>query len=154
MLASLVRPDRISSPITTSAAVMVSPLGPVARMVMPALLPPRPQLSRRPLSGRGGCEGGQDKDKPLPLHIGRFHLKCAEIALCFRPMSNLEFARAQARDTRIKLHGPEAFAGMAKAGRLVAEVLDLLVEEVKPGVTTEALDAFVFDFAMAHGAIP
>jgi len=69
-------------------------------------------------------------------------------------MSNLEFARAQARDTQIKLHGAEAFAGMAKAGRLVAEVLDLLVDEVKPGVTTEALDAFVFEFAMAHGAIP
>ncbi|HMK40410.1 MAG TPA: type I methionyl aminopeptidase [Methyloceanibacter sp.] len=69
-------------------------------------------------------------------------------------MSNLEFARAQARDTRIKLHGAEAFAGMAKAGRLVAEVLDLLVDEVKPGVTTETLDAFVFDFAMAHEAIP
>jgi len=69
-------------------------------------------------------------------------------------MSNLEFARAQARDTKIKLHGADAFAGMAKAGRLVAEVLDLLVDEVKPGVTTEALDAFVFDFAMEHGAIP
>ncbi len=69
-------------------------------------------------------------------------------------MSNLEFARAQARDTKIKLHGAEAFAGMAKAGRLVAEVLDLLVDEVKPGVTTEALDAFVFDFATEHGAIP
>ena len=35
-------------------------------------------------------------------------------------MSNLEFARAQARDTKIKLHGADAFAGMAKAGRLVA----------------------------------
>ncbi|MGA9603483.1 MAG: type I methionyl aminopeptidase [Methyloceanibacter sp.] len=69
-------------------------------------------------------------------------------------MSNLEFARAQVRDTKIKLHGAEAFAGMAKAGRLVAEVLDLLVDEVKPGVTTEALDAFVFDFATEHGAIP
>src|ERR1700745_3293701 len=69
-------------------------------------------------------------------------------------MSNLEFARAQARDTRIKLHGPEAFAGMAKAGQLVAGVLDLLVDEVKPGVTTEALDDFVFAFAMDHGAVP
>ncbi|HXG78361.1 MAG TPA: type I methionyl aminopeptidase [Methyloceanibacter sp.] len=69
-------------------------------------------------------------------------------------MSNLEFARAQARDTKIKLHGPDAFAGMAKAGRLVAEVLDLLVDEVKPGVTTEALDQFVFAFAMDHGAVP
>jgi methionyl aminopeptidase len=69
-------------------------------------------------------------------------------------MSNLEFARAQARDTKIKLHGPDAFAGMHKAGQLVAEALDLLVDQVKPGVTTEALDALVFDFAMAHGAIP
>jgi methionyl aminopeptidase len=69
-------------------------------------------------------------------------------------MSNLEFARAQARDTKIKLHGPDAFAGMHKAGQLVAEALDLLVDEVRPGVTTEALDALVFDFAMAHGAIP
>ncbi|MEX2166258.1 MAG: type I methionyl aminopeptidase [Methyloceanibacter sp.] len=69
-------------------------------------------------------------------------------------MSNLEFARAQGRDTKIRLHGPEAFAGMAKAGRLVAEALDLLTERVKPGVTTEALDTFVFDFAMAHGAVP
>ncbi|HYB05684.1 MAG TPA: type I methionyl aminopeptidase [Methyloceanibacter sp.] len=69
-------------------------------------------------------------------------------------MSNLEFARAQARDTKIKLHGPEAFAGMQKAGQLVAEALDLLVGEVKAGVTTEVLDAFVFDFAMAHGALP
>ncbi|HEY6670450.1 MAG TPA: type I methionyl aminopeptidase [Methyloceanibacter sp.] len=69
-------------------------------------------------------------------------------------MSNLEFARAQARDTKIKVHGAEAFAGMAKAGQLVAEVLDLLVDEVKPGVTTEALDEFVFAFAMDHGAVP
>jgi len=69
-------------------------------------------------------------------------------------MSNLEFARAQARDTKIKLHGPEAFAGMAKAGRLVAEALDLLIEHVKPGVTTDELDAIAFDFAMAHDAVP
>ena len=43
-------------------------------------------------------------------------------------MSNLEFARAQARDSKIKLHGADAFAGMAKAGQLVAEALDLLVD--------------------------
>lgn len=54
----------------------------------------------------------------------------------------------------IKLHGPEDFAGMRKAGRLTAEVLDLLTEHVWPGTTTEALDKFVFDFAMTHGAYP
>jgi methionyl aminopeptidase len=69
-------------------------------------------------------------------------------------MSNLELSRAQGRDTKIKLHGPEAFAGMTKAGRLVAEALDALVDIVKPGVTTDVLDDFVYDFAMAHDAIP
>ena len=69
-------------------------------------------------------------------------------------MSNLELARAKVRDNRIKLHGPEAFAGMAKAGRLVAEVLDLLTEHVEPGVTTDALNDIVFELAMAHDAVP
>lgn len=69
-------------------------------------------------------------------------------------MSNIEISRARARDTRIKLHGPEAFVGMAKAGRLAAEALDLLGTHVKPGVTTSELDAIAFEFAMAHDAIP
>jgi methionyl aminopeptidase len=69
-------------------------------------------------------------------------------------MSNLELSRAQGRDTKIKLHGPDAFAGMAKAGRLVAEALDALVDIVEPGVTTSALDEFVYEFAMTHDATP
>ncbi len=46
---------------------------------------------------------------------------------------------------QIKLHGPEAFEGMRKAGRLTAEALDMLAPFVKPGVTTEFLDNLVFD---------
>jgi methionyl aminopeptidase len=55
---------------------------------------------------------------------------------------------------QIKLHGPEAFEGMRKAGRLTAEILDILTEYVRPGVTTEFLDNLVFDFALTHGAYP
>ncbi len=55
---------------------------------------------------------------------------------------------------QIKLHGPAAFEGMRRAGRLTAEVLDMLVEHVRPGVTTEFLDNLVFDFAISHGAFP
>ena len=54
----------------------------------------------------------------------------------------------------IPLHGEEGFAGMRKAGRLTAEVLDLLVDMVKPGVPTEVLDRFVFEFARDNGAVP
>jgi methionyl aminopeptidase len=54
----------------------------------------------------------------------------------------------------IKLHGPEAFEGMRRAGRLAADALDMLTEVIAPGVTTESLDELVFDFAMDHGAYP
>lgn len=54
----------------------------------------------------------------------------------------------------IKLHGPEDFAGMRRAGRLAAEALDLLTEYVRPGITTEDLDASVFEFAISHDAYP
>ena len=43
---------------------------------------------------------------------------------------------------------------MRKAGRLTADALDLLADHVQPGVTTNALDQLIFDFAMDHGAYP
>jgi methionyl aminopeptidase len=70
-------------------------------------------------------------------------------------MTYVEAATAPLRKTgQIKLHGPEGFAGMRRAGRLVAEVLDQLADRVEPGVTTESLDQFVFEFARDHGALP
>lgn len=70
-------------------------------------------------------------------------------------MSYVEAATAPLRKTgQIKLHGPEGFAGMRRAGRLVADALDLLANKVKPGVTTEAIDRFVLGYAFDHGALP
>ena len=70
-------------------------------------------------------------------------------------MTFVDAASARGRKTgHIKLHGPEAFAGMRKAGFLAAEALDLLVERVHPGVTTAALDEFVFQFGMDNRAYP
>jgi len=69
-------------------------------------------------------------------------------------MSNLELARTGRPDNRIKLYGPEAFEGMRRAGQLTARALDLLVDEIKPGVTTQALDDFVAEYAKDHAAIP
>jgi methionyl aminopeptidase len=70
-------------------------------------------------------------------------------------MSYVDAALAPQRKTgQIKLHGAAAFEGMRKAGRLVAECLDMLTGEVKPGVATDHIDQLVFDFAMDHGATP
>ena len=70
-------------------------------------------------------------------------------------MSYVDAALAPQRKTgQIKLHGPAAFDGMRKAGRLAAECLDMLDGEVRPGVPTERIDRLVFDFALAHKATP
>jgi methionyl aminopeptidase len=58
------------------------------------------------------------------------------------------------RPGEIKLFGAEAFASMRKAGQLTAEALDLMVDLVKPGVTTDFLDRTIFEFAMDHNAYP
>jgi methionyl aminopeptidase len=71
-------------------------------------------------------------------------------------MSNLDYTRTQQQrdSSRITLHGPEAFAGMRKAGQLAAAALDMLVPHVVPGVSTERLDDLVLQFALDNGAIP
>jgi methionyl aminopeptidase len=58
------------------------------------------------------------------------------------------------RTHAIKLHGPEGFDGMRRAGRLAAQCLDLLVPHVQPGVSTEALDDIAREFILDHGALP
>ncbi len=59
-----------------------------------------------------------------------------------------------AEDRRIKIHGPEAFDGMRRAGRLAAETLDFITPYVTPGITTEELDRLCHDFIVAENAIP
>lgn len=53
----------------------------------------------------------------------------------------------------IILHDEAGFAGMRKAGRLAAEVLDMLVEHVKPGVSTLALDTLAYEYVVSRGAV-
>ncbi len=55
---------------------------------------------------------------------------------------------------QIRLYGAEAFEGMRKACQLTARCLDELVHLAKPGVTTNEIDRFVFEFGMDNGAMP
>jgi len=59
-----------------------------------------------------------------------------------------------ARGTGIRIHGPEDFEAMRKAGRLGAEVLDYVTPHVMPGVSTGELDRLCHEFILDHGAIP
>src|ERR1043165_698593 len=62
--------------------------------------------------------------------------------------------RVESRNGVIKLHGPDAFEGMARAGRLAAEILDALVPHVVPGASTQELDDIVHKLTLDAGALP
>ena len=54
----------------------------------------------------------------------------------------------------IKLYGEDGFAGMRRAGQLTARCLDEVSKLVEPGVPTNRIDEFVFDFARSNDAWP
>ena len=58
------------------------------------------------------------------------------------------------RNEQVILHGEDGFAGMRAAGRLAAEVLDMITAHVVPGISTEALDQICHDYIISHGATP
>ena len=62
--------------------------------------------------------------------------------------------RAEPRSQVIKLHGPEGFEGMRRAGRLAASILDALAAHVVPGVTTGEIDDIVHRLTIEGGALP
>jgi methionyl aminopeptidase len=49
---------------------------------------------------------------------------------------------------------PSEIEGMARAGKLVAETIDLLGEHAQPGVTTVDLDRIAEEFIREHGGVP
>ena len=58
------------------------------------------------------------------------------------------------RSSEIRIYGLDEFDGMRRAGRMVAEALDMIAEHVKPGVTTGELDDLVREWTLAQGAKP
>ncbi|MBN8838686.1 MAG: type I methionyl aminopeptidase [Sphingomonadales bacterium] len=58
------------------------------------------------------------------------------------------------RNGAIKLHGPDAFEGMRRAGKLAAETLDMVVPHMVPGVSTAEIDRLIHDFIIAGGGVP
>ncbi len=58
------------------------------------------------------------------------------------------------RTNMIKLHTPEDFEGMRKAGKLAGECLDMLCGHMRPGVVTNDLDKLAREFMLDNGSQP
>ena len=71
--------------------------------------------------------------------------------MTFSVDDDIEF---ETRTGEIKIHGPEGFEGMRKAGLLAAQCLDMLIPHVKPGVLTSHLDDLAREFILERGALP
>ena len=54
----------------------------------------------------------------------------------------------------IRIYDADAFEGMRQACQLTARCLDELATRVKPGVTTNEIDRFVFEFGEKNNALP
>jgi methionyl aminopeptidase len=68
--------------------------------------------------------------------------------------SYIDADSASTRTNAIKLHGPDGFTGMRKAGRLAAEILDAIVPHMVPGIETAAIDAIIREHMLRVGAVP
>ena len=62
-------------------------------------------------------------------------------------------AKRPAAEAQVPLHQPADFAGMHRAGRLAAAVLDMITPEIQPGITTAELDRLCQGFILDHGAV-
>ena len=69
-------------------------------------------------------------------------------------MYETSVAERPVRTNAIKIHGPEGFEGMRRAGRLAAECLDMLIPHVVPGVLTDELDRLAREFVLDNGGLP
>ena len=58
------------------------------------------------------------------------------------------------RQETVIQHGEDGFAGMRKAGRLAAAVLDMIASHIVAGITTDDLDRLCHDYILANGAVP
>jgi methionyl aminopeptidase len=63
-------------------------------------------------------------------------------------------SEANVRTGAIKIHKPEDFEGMRRAGRLAAECLDMLVPYAVPGAVTDDLDRMAREFILDNGGLP
>ncbi len=62
--------------------------------------------------------------------------------------------RGELVPTRSLVKTPEQIEGIRRSGVVNTGVLDLVEEKIRPGMTTAEIDRLVYDYTVAHGAVP
>lgn len=71
-----------------------------------------------------------------------------------RRKSSASVAEEYWKRYRIRLKDAEAVRGIARAGQLVVQTLEMAAGHIRPGVSTEELNTLVHEFTLTHGAVP
>lgn len=89
------------------------------------------------------------RNDPCPCGSGKKFKKC-----CLGKNNFVDPAEALFKKHGIRLKTPEAVIGIRKAGDLVMRTFEEVKPLIRPGVTTDEINAVVHDFTVRHGARP
>lgn len=99
----------------------------------------------------GTKEKRPGRNDPCPCGSGLKYKKCC-IGKNFTDADNLR--ERYFRDYRIRLKGSADVEAIRRAGRLALDLLDLVENNLRPGMETEEINTLVHEFTVGHGAVP
>ena len=91
------------------------------------------------------------RNDPCPCGSGMKYKKCCLDKTGSDPG---KLKTEYAKKYRIRIKEALDIENIRKAGRLALDTLDMVESEIKPGITTDAINTLVHDFTLKHGAVP
>lgn len=91
------------------------------------------------------------RNDPCPCGSGHKYKKCC---LDKEEDQASELKDRYFREYRIRLKGPDDIKMIKRAGRVALDTLDLVEQEIRPGMTTGDINTLVHEFTIKKGATP
>ncbi len=91
------------------------------------------------------------RNDPCPCGSGKKYKNCCLIK---DEAAGIDFKRLYLQKYRIRLKNKDDIEGIAQAGRLAVETLDLVESHLRIGISTEEINTIVHEFTIARGAVP
>jgi methionyl aminopeptidase len=91
------------------------------------------------------------RNDPCHCGSGKKYKKCC---LQKDEIAGVDFKRLYLQKYRIRLKNKDDIEGIAKAGTLAIETLDLVENRLTIGVSTEEINTLVHEFTISRGAVP
>lgn len=93
-----------------------------------------------------------NRNDPCPCGSGLKYKKCC---LGKEPMAAHQDVKGRyLKEYGIRLKAKDDIEAVRKAGHLAVETLDLVQKQIRPGITTDAINALVHRFTLQNGATP